>query len=68
VNRARIEKILLSLHSGEIDIGWAAFLETFSGVLHHVVSRFEADGIAAEDCFEYVCAKLSDDNFRRLEE
>jgi len=68
MTRGRIESILLCLHSGEIDIGWAAFLETFSGVLHHVVSQFEADGITAEDCFEYVCAKLSDDNFRRLKE
>jgi RNA polymerase sigma factor (sigma-70 family) len=63
---ARIESILLCLHSGERDIGWAAFLETYSGVLHGVVHQFELDKGAAEDCFEYVCAKLSDDNFRRL--
>jgi RNA polymerase sigma factor (sigma-70 family) len=66
MERARIESILLCLHSGEMDIGWAAFLDTYSGVLHGVVYQFEADKSAAEDCFEYVCAKLSDDNFRRL--
>jgi RNA polymerase sigma factor (sigma-70 family) len=63
---ARIESILLCLHSGEMDIGWADFLETYSGVLQGVVHQFEADESAAEDCFEYVCAKLSDDTFRRL--
>jgi RNA polymerase sigma factor (sigma-70 family) len=66
VRRARIESILLCLHSGEMDIGWAAFLETYSGVLQGVVHQFEADKSAAEECFEYVCAKLSDDSFRRL--
>ena len=66
MKRARIENILQCLNTGQLDAGWAAFLETYSSFLHHIVRQFEADSNAAEDCFEFVCAKLSDDNFRRL--
>jgi RNA polymerase sigma factor (sigma-70 family) len=63
---ARIENILLCLNTGQLDAGWAAFLEAYSAALHKVIRQFEADNSTSEDCFEFVCAKLSDDNFRRL--
>ena len=66
MKQARIENILLSLNAGQLDAGWAAFLETYSAVLHNIIRQFEAENSTADDCFEFVCAKLSDNNFRRL--
>ena len=63
---ARIENILLCLNAGQFDDGWAAFLDAYSAVLHNVVRQYEADNSASDDCFEFVCAKLSDHDFRRL--
>jgi RNA polymerase sigma factor (sigma-70 family) len=66
MKQARIENILLCLNAGQLDAGWAAFLETYSSVLRNIIRQFEADNSASDDCFEFVCAKLSDENFRRL--
>ena len=66
MKQARIENILLYLNSGQLDAGWEAFLETYSAVLHSITRQFEVDNSTSDDCFEFVCAKLSDNNFRRL--
>ncbi len=66
MKQARIENILLCLNSGQLDAGWVAFLETYSTVLHSFARQFEVDNCTSGDCFEFVCAKLSDNNFRRL--
>ena len=62
----RIDAILLCLKSGQADSGWNKFLETYSALLLGIVNRYEHDENRAQECFEYVCAKLSDDDFRRL--
>ncbi len=67
MKQTRIENILMCLQAGQLDTGWAAFLETYSAVLHNIIRRFETDSSTAAECFEYVCAKLSDDDFRRLQ-
>ena len=66
MKQSRIEKILLSLESGQIEIGWTTFLNAYSNLLRSIAFQFEANDSEAEDCYEYVCAKLSDDDFRRL--
>jgi RNA polymerase sigma factor (sigma-70 family) len=66
MKQSRIENILLHLTSGQIDIGWTTFLDAYSDALKTVVRRFETHDSAADECFEYICAKLSDDDFRRL--
>jgi RNA polymerase sigma factor (sigma-70 family) len=66
VKQSRIENILLCLSSDQVDAAWVAFLDAYSGTLRHVVSQFESTDFAADDCFEFICARLSDDNFRRL--
>ena len=66
MKQALIENILLYLNSGQLDAGWEAFLETYSTVLHSIARQFEVDNSTSDDCFEFVCAKLSDNNFRRL--
>ena len=63
---ARIEGILLCLTSDKADSGWIEFLDAYSALLHDVVRQYESDEGRAQDCFEFVCAKLSDNGFRRL--
>lgn len=63
---SRIENILNCLSSGQIDVGWASFLDIYSKTLRHIARQFATDDSAVDDCYEYVCAKLSDNNFRRL--
>ena len=66
MKQSRIEKILLSLASGQVDIGWAMFLDAYSDLLHSIACQFESSGSGADDCYEFVCARLSDNDFRRL--
>jgi RNA polymerase sigma factor (sigma-70 family) len=64
--QARIERILACIESGESDDGWAQFLMAYSPLLRSIVRRFETDETRIRDCYEYVCAGLSDDGFNRL--
>lgn len=63
---APIRRILASIDSGDRSIAWQRFLAAYSNLLRHVVDQFEPASEPARDCFDFVCAKLSDDNFRRL--
>jgi len=66
MKQSRIENILLCLSAGQIDTGWATFLDTYSKTILHIARQFATDDSAVDDCFEYVCAKLSDNSFSRL--
>lgn len=68
MKQSRIENILLDLTSGQIDVGWTTFLDAYSDLLREVVRRFETHISATDECYEYICAKLSDDDFRRLKQ
>lgn len=63
---ARIESILRCLTTGEADSGWVQFLDSYSARLRIIVHQFENDESHAQECFDFVCAKLSDNGFRRL--
>ena len=63
---ARIEGILHCLTCGEADSGWIQFLDSYSARLRIIVRQFENDESHAQECFDFVCAKLSDNGFRRL--
>ncbi len=63
---ARIEGILRCLASDKAETGWSVFLQSYSRLLRDVIRRYESDEFRAQECFEFICAKLSDDNFRRL--
>ncbi len=63
---ARIEGILYCLTDGEADSGWIQFLDSYSALLRNIVHQYENDESQAQECFEFVCAKLSDNSFRRL--
>lgn len=66
MSSAQIKGILISLKSGEADTGWTRFLDAYSELLRHIVRQYECDRDRAQECFDFVCAKLSDNNFRRL--
>ena len=63
---ARIDGILLCLTSDKADSGWIEFLDAYSTLLHNVVRQYESDEGRAQDCFDFVCAQLSDNGFHRL--
>ncbi len=63
---ARIDGILHCLIEGDTDSGWTQFLDSYSALLRKIVHHYENDESQAQECFEFVCAKLSDNNFRRL--
>lgn len=63
---ARIEEILRCLTSEKADSGWIEFLVCYSALLRDLVRQYESDEGRAQDCFDFVCAKLSDNGFRRL--
>jgi RNA polymerase sigma factor (sigma-70 family) len=63
---ARIDGILRCLTDGEAGSGWMQFLDTYSALLRNIVHQYENDERQAQDCFDFVCAKLSDNDFRRL--
>ena len=62
----RIDRILLCLTSDQADAGWIEFLDCYSQQLRKIVEQYESDSGRAKDCFDFLCAKLSDDGFRRL--
>jgi RNA polymerase sigma factor (sigma-70 family) len=66
MKQSRIENILLCLASGQVETGWTTFLDAYSSLINKIVGRYAAEASAVDDCFEYVCAKFSDDDFRRL--
>ena len=61
-----IQKILAELSTRRAENGWRAFLVTYSPMLMQVACQYEADKNRANDCFLFVCEKLSDDGFKRL--
>lgn len=63
---ARIDDILRCLTTGEADTAWIRFLDDYAPLLRNIVSQYENDETRSSDCLEFVCAKLSDDRFRRL--
>ena len=63
---ARIDVILLCLASDKADTGWIEFLDRYSPLLREIAKQYETDAGRAKDCFDFICAKLSDDGFRRL--
>lgn len=61
-----IRRILASIDSGNADAAWRRFLDAYSSRLANIVKQFEAEDELARDCYDFVCAHLSDNEFRRL--
>ncbi len=61
-----ISNILAQLSSGKIESAWKAFLRAYSPMIMQVVCYYESDNDRTNECFLFVCEKLSDNGFSRL--
>lgn len=61
-----VDGILAELSSNRVESAWKAFLKTYSTMIMQVACQYENDKDRADECFLFVCEKLSDDGFRRL--
>lgn len=61
-----VDSVLRQLASRRSDAGWSVFLQSYSPLLRDVIRRYQSNEYRVQECFEFVCAGLSDDNFRRL--
>jgi RNA polymerase sigma factor (sigma-70 family) len=62
-----VENLLQELRTRDPHDAWEAFLEEYAGLIFQVSRYVEKDLDRASDCFQFVCEKLSDDRFRRLQ-
>lgn len=59
-------KLLARLRSPEPGKAWKQFLGVYSPVIMHIARQYEYDPGALNDCYVFICEKLSDNDFRRL--
>ena len=64
--RRDLHHILAELSSFRAEKAWKAFLDSFSTMIMQVVRQFQGQTNHANECFLFVCEKLSDNGFRRL--
>lgn len=62
----RIDQILQQLGSPASQDAWSIFLENYGGTIFQVIRHFEFDSEGAADCFQFVCERLCESQFRRL--
>ena len=63
-----IEDLLHRLNTADAGAAWAAFIDRQSAMIMKVAAQFEYDTDRASECFLYVCEKLSERQFRRLQQ
>ncbi len=61
-----IEDVLHRLQSSSAGAAWSDFLGRYSAIIMHIAGRYEYDRDRRQDCYLFVCEKLSDNGFRRL--
>ncbi|MCW8925519.1 MAG: sigma-70 family RNA polymerase sigma factor [Xanthomonadales bacterium] len=61
-----IDGILAALSSDTVDDAWKSFIDIYSPTIMQVVYQHESDAGRADECFIFICEKLSDNGFRRL--
>ena len=61
-----ISDLLAGLASANPGTAWKDFLQRYSSTIMQIVRRYESDPQRMTECFDYVCAGLSDHGFRRL--
>lgn len=62
----RIDRILQQLGSPAAQDAWSIFLDDYGGAIYQVIRHFEADSEGAADCFQFICERLCESQFRRL--
>ena len=59
-------QILVQLASPDPQDAWEEFLREYSNQIFHVIRRYETNADRSADCFQFVCERLIEGNFRRL--
>jgi len=63
-----ITALLAALRGPRPDAAWKAFLDQYSAQVMRVVRQRQYSAQMADDCFLFVCERLSDDGFGRLQQ
>jgi len=58
--RRGVKELLERLSSGRVDSAWREFLARYSPLILHVIRRHDAGDDPVTECFNHVCAALSD--------
>ena len=58
--------ILAELRSPRCNEAWKKFLQQYSPIIMHIARRYEYSQDRCQDCYLFICEKLSDKNFHRL--
>jgi len=58
--------ILAELRSPRCNEAWKKFLRQYSSIIMQIAKRYEYGQDRCQDCYLFICEKLSDNNFHRL--
>ncbi len=61
-----INDLISRLQTAGAGKAWKQFLDSYAPTIMHVASQYEYDRDRLNDCYLYICEKLSDNDFRRL--
>jgi RNA polymerase sigma factor (sigma-70 family) len=62
-----ISDLLQRLNSADAGAAWVAFIDRFAPLMMKTVTQFDYRQDRSNECFVYICEKLSDQDFRRLQ-
>lgn len=65
-NEPIVRELLLRLQSTGASKAWTQFLESYAPTIMMVASRYAPGPDGADDCFQYVCEKLYENDCHRL--
>ena len=66
VSDKSVAELLRGLRSADAGAAWVEFLDLYSALIMSSATQFVYQHDRVNECFLYVCEKLSDDDFRRL--
>lgn len=61
-----LNELLHRLNSQDAGASWAAFIDAYAGLIMRTVIQFEFEFERSNECFLYVCEKLTERRFKRL--
>lgn len=65
-NEPSVQELLLRLQSTGTPRAWTQFLDAYAPTIMMVARRYDPDPDRANDCFQYVCEKLFENDCHRL--
>jgi RNA polymerase sigma factor (sigma-70 family) len=65
-SRPSIQELLTRLKTAGAGKAWVQFLDGYAATIMHVASQYVYDRTLHNECYLFICGKLSDNGFRRL--